>query len=232
MYNSSEESSVIVNTTNSSNSVIVDSIDLSGDISPILSDSKETFNYHNLDQPKMEFTMDASFLYEDNANPCMYPVAPPPTPVTPFQRQYQPSASLPFFNYPNMSSYNYGYSYMQQQQPNYMYSHQVPSSAGSHNSLLNLAENSAFTPMKPKFFTPRLLNFENQNEINRSYQTAATLSQKNGHGRKKKPSAFVPPVLPSICVSPPASQSVQLKEIQEIFTNTQIPIVSILFSHF
>ncbi|KAL5282640.1 hypothetical protein ACFFRR_005621 [Megaselia abdita] len=215
MYNC--EDGVSIENSAISSSVVVDAIDLNGEINSVLTDSKGDLSYTNLDQPKTEtFTMDASFLYENNANTCLYPV-PPTTPVSPFQSQYQNTSNTQFFSYPNLP-YNYGYNFIQQ--PNYVYSHHLQNNT-SHNPLL-ISEASAFAPVKPKHFSPRLLNFENQND--NICQTVPPQKMANSV-RNKKPFENIPSTSEkNIVSSPSTTQGVQLKEIQEIFANTPIPI--------
>lgn len=229
MYNLEDSASSPNRTTSSTSAEVTIDLEKTGEItSSAMSDSKEDVTNCDLDPPKTEsFTMDASFLYEGTANqPMMYPVAPPSTQISPFERQYHHNpSSMQFLNYPS-NPYSYGYNFLQQ--PNYMYPHHVQSQIGAHNSLLAISEASAFTPIKPKYFTPRMLSVENQSDANQ-YKTLQTLHQKPVvPGRKKKPFGNTPPTPETtISVSPSTSQTVQLKEIQEIFANTQIPIVSL-----
>lgn len=181
----------------------------------------EDINYHDEPDSKL-LTMDASFLYENNTNQCMYPSALPPTPASPFQRQYQNTSSMHFFNYPGVPYY--GYNFMQQ--PNYIYPHHVQNNAESNNSLLSISEGSAFTPIKPKYFSPKLLSFETANDTNECKNIIEMPQKVIGSGKKKPQFGIIPSVAETV-ISPSTSQSIQLKEIQEILSNRQIPIVSI-----
>lgn len=185
----------------------------------ILRDLKE--DHQNLVQSKDEpdsklLTMDASFLYENNTNPCIYPSAALPLP---FQRQYQNTSTMHFFNYPPVPYY--GYNFMQQ--PNYIYPHHVQNNTESHNSLC-ISEGSAFTPLKPKYFSPKLVCETpiDTNQCKNIIKMPPTVIAPE----KKKPQYGIIPVAET-AVSPPSnSQSIQLKGIQEILSSTQIPIVS------
>lgn len=237
MYNSPEDSISIENSASSPNSVIMETIDVSDDMNTLLNSTKETIpNYTNLDtQPtKSEtFTMDASFLYEDVQSQCMYPIVPPPTPSTPYQSQFPQHGGIgQYFNYHGLP-YNYGsgYNFMPQSNHSFLYPNHVQQS--TPNSIMNMSESSAFTPIRPKIFSPRLLSFETPGESHRPCQITPLLPHKAGPGRKKKTNGNIQqhPMSPSISVvsSSSPAQTVQLKEIQEIFSNTQIPIVSICF---
>lgn len=200
-------------------SIVSSVVDRNDEIIASTSELKEEITYHNLDETKGEsLTMDASFLYENDVNQCMYTVA--PQPASSFLRQYPSTPSMHYLNYTNMP-YNYGYNFMQQ--PNYIYSHHAQNNMENHNSVLSISEGSAFTPLRPKYFSPRLVNM-NENDAPTDIKGNGSLKVV-GSGKKRTQFGSVPTV--SETISSTTTQSVQLKEIQEMLSNNQIPIVSI-----
>lgn len=220
-----------VQNTSSSSNTFVDAVRGEITSTSILSDLKEGVTYHDLDQPKAKaepITMDASFICEENLNRCIFPAAPEePAPISPFHHQYDNASSIHFFNYHGVP-FNYNYNFPQQPNYIYPYPHTVQSNVEweSHNSLLSISEGSAFTPIKPKYFSPRLLSFENQNDSNQCNNLSKSPREVLS-GRKKTHFGIISHDETNSLL-PTTSQTAQFKDIQEILAaNSQIPIVSI-----